>query len=132
MDLSKEYDRIPHHLLIAKIEAYNLGRIILNLLLDCLHRRKQRNKIGSAFSDWWEILTGVPQGSILEPMLFNIFINDLFLFISRYDICSFADDNTLNSYDKVLGNILENLKFNHKNILSWCDLNSMKANPRKF
>ena len=131
-DLSKAYDCIPHDLLIAKLEAYGLDKISLNILFDYLNNRKQRTKIGCSFSSWYDIITGIPQGSILGPLLFNIFINDLFLLQIKSEICNFADDNTLYSCDKELGTVISNLKYDMTNILNWFRYNSMKANPDKF
>ena len=83
MDLSKVYDCLPHDLLIAKLEAYGLGNGSLNLLLDYLSFRKQRTKVGSAYNKWSKIRRGISQGSILGPLLFNIFINDIFMIIEQ-------------------------------------------------
>ena len=67
-------------------------------------------KIDSAFSSWEEILFGVPQGSILGPLLFNIFLCDLFLFIKDIDIASYADDNTPYTVQKNPEKLLKYLK----------------------
>ena len=104
----------------------------IKLILDYYSNRKQRIKIGSSLSCWIDISVGVPQGSVLGPLLFNIFINDLFFMIIRSDVCNFADDNTLYSCDKKLGNIFVNLKTDLKNVLYWFQVDSMKANPSKF
>ena len=132
MDLSKAYDCIPHQLLIAKLEAYGLHKNSLNLLADYLSGRKQRTKIGSVFSEWWKIICGIPQGSILGPLLFNIFINDLFFFVLKCDICNFADDSTMYSCNKLLSKILANLRFDLKSVLMWFTVNSLNPNPGKF
>ena len=94
MDLCKAYDCLSHDLLIAKLEAYGLDIGSLNVLLDYLSLRKHRTKVGSSYSKWSEICRGIPQGSILG-LLFNIFINDIFFFVEKSEICNFADDNTV-------------------------------------
>ena len=132
MDLSRSYDCLPHDLLVAKLEAYGVGKAALNLISNYLSHWKQRAKIGSSYSDWYEIVRGVPQGSILDPLLFNIFINDLFLFIEKTNICNFADDNTIYSCNNNLQTILKNLKHDMVNVLKWFKVNSMKAHPQKF
>ena len=109
MDLSEAYDCLPHDLMIAKIEAYGISKEGLQLISDYLSYRKQRTKIGSAYSDWANVIRGIPQGSILGPLLFNIFINDIFLVVEKSDICNFADDNTFYSHGSNLPLILNNL-----------------------
>ena len=132
MDLSKAYDCIPHELLIAKLKCCGIGNGSLRLLLDYLTNRKQRTKIGSSCSSWCDINTGVPQGSILGPLLFNIFINDLFFSITKSEVYNFADDNTLYTCNKNLEHAFSNLKYDLRSVLDWFKINSMKANPGKF
>ena len=131
MGLSKAYDCIPHQLLIAKLEVYELHKSSLNLLVDYLSGRKQRTKIGSVLSEWWKIICEIPQGSILGPILFNIFINDLFFIILKCDICNFADDNTTNSCNKLLSKILANLRFDLKSVLKWFTVNDFRKMRNK-
>ena len=114
---------------LAKLEAYGLDDDSLNLLLDYLSFRKQRTKVGSAYSKWSKIRRGIPQGSILGPLLFNIFINDIFMIIEQLDICNFADDNSLYSCGERLREIKENLVSDTKRTLNWFRFNSLKANP---
>ena len=95
MDLSKVFDTINHSLLLAELKAYGFSDQALSLLQSYLCSRFQRSIINSSFSSWNEVTTGVHQGSVLGPLLFNMFLNNIFLFISKCQLCNYADDNTL-------------------------------------
>ena len=94
--------------------------MIHNYLTNC----KQRTKISSSYSDCYDIVRGVAQGSILGPLFFNLFITDPFLFIKRANICNFADDNTIYRCNINLQTILKDLKYDMQNILKWFKINS--------
>ena len=132
MYLLKAYNSLPHDLLIAKLEAHGLDSGSLNLLLDYVTFRKQKTKVGSTYSKWSKIRRRIPQGSILGPLLFNIFINDTFMIIEESDICNFADDDTLYSCGETLTEIKENLISDTEIILNWFRLTFLKANLGKF
>ena len=94
MDLSKAYDSLPPYLLVAKFEAYGIDKNGLNLIHIYLRNSKQKTKASSTYSDWYDTVRGVQQGWISGPLFFNLFINDLFSFTERTNICNFPDDNT--------------------------------------
>jgi hypothetical protein len=132
MDLSKAFDCLPHELLLAKFKAYGLSEKAVELLGSYLANRKQRIKVGSHTSNWEEIFKGVPQGSILGPLMFNVFINDIFYFVQDSDLYNYADDNTL-SYTHTDCNILKSvLEKDSETLITWFEENCMKANPEKF
>ena len=91
----------------------------LKLILKYLWHCKQKIKRRSSFSSCFDVYIGITQGSVLGPLLFNIAINDLLLNIAKSDVCDFADENTLYSFDKKLENIFSNLTYDPKNVLNW-------------
>ena len=98
MDLSKANDCLPHDFFLAKLSAYGLDESAIVLIANYSQiDTSVRGKIGSTFCSYLEILRGVPQGSILGLILFNLFTNDLMLFIQETEVCNFADDTTIYS-----------------------------------
>ena len=109
-ELSKAFDspssQTPHRntqSIRLKIDAWNL-------IENYLTSRKQRVKIGQVCSEWSSISKGVPQGSILGPLLFNIFMNDIFYFVRKCDLYGYADDNTLSKAAKNAASLKELLR----------------------
>ena len=130
-DLSKAFDCLSHELLIAKLDSYGFDYASLKLIYSYLSDRFQRVNVNSSFSSWFKILTGVPQGSILGPDLYNFNSNDLFLFL-LLDICNFADDNSPFSISPKIPEVLTQLTHESKILLNWIRNNHLKANPDKF
>ena len=93
-DLSRAFDCLDHELLVAKLNAYGFSLPALRLINDYLFHTRQRARIGNSFSDWYEVILGVRQGPILGPLLFNIFLADIFLVLKDVGIANLADDNT--------------------------------------
>ena len=131
MDLSKAFDTINHKLLIAKLEAYGFDNNALAILLSYPGDRWHRTKISTTFSTWSEILSGVPQGSIQGPLLFNIYINNLFFQIVNTHACNFADDTSLGAFATNLEDVLYNLEYGTQSAIVWFENNYMKLNPDK-
>ena len=92
---------------------------------------KQRTEISIFYSSWQDILSGIPQGSILAPLLFNIFLCDLFLIINNIDFASYGDDNTPYTTDESAVKVIYKLEIEAKSLFTWFSDNQMKANPDK-
>ena len=130
-DLSKAFDCLSHQLIIAKLNACGLSRSTLKLIQSYLSERKQRTKINQARSSWEEILFGVPQGSILGPILSKIFLSDLVLVVQNVDFASYADGNTIYGASDNIDEVIFSLQESSRKLFKWFTDNQMKTNEDK-
>ena len=126
LDFSKAFDSVPHVRLIDKLKAYGVNGNILEWIRNFLTDRKQRVRVGSDYSDFLNVTSGIPQGSILGPLLFIVFINDLpDVLLSACKV--FADDtkvyNTQENHDILQNDLL--------NLIKWQDAWQLKFNINK-
>ena len=130
-DLSKAFDCLNHELLIAKLNAYGFSRSALLFIHSYLTNRKQRVKVNGSFSTWTETLLGVPQGSVLGPLSFNIYLNDLFMFSEETKVCNYAGDTTIYACGPKIETVIAHLEHDALEITEWFPNNSMKLNEDK-
>jgi len=130
-DFEKAFDKVPHKRLLSKLSSYKLHDSIIEWINNFLSDRHQRVRIGGEFSCWAKVLSGIPQGSILGPLLFIIFINDL------VDICSdnikmylFADDAKMYCHIRNISDI-DNLQSGIDKFVKWTDRWQVKLNTDK-
>ena len=129
MDLSKAFDTINFELMIAKLHAYGFTISALKMVHSYLINRWHRTKINATFSTWKELLTGVPQCSILGPFMFNI--NDLFFILEETKVCNYADDTGVHACHKDIGSLMRSLEHDTHLAIEWFKSNYMKLNKTK-
>ena len=133
MDLSKAFDCLPHRLFLCKLHTYGVFKDACQLIRTYLMNRRQRVKVGCSRSDWMEMNKGVPQGSVLGPLLFNIFINDLVLYLhGKCSLLNHADDNTIGMAHTDLYEFKDQLVNCTSMAIKWFDSSHMKSNASKF
>ena len=130
LDLQKAFDSVPHQRLIYKLSKLGIEENILCWIESFLFRRKQRVSVNGSYSVWSDVYSGVPQGSVLGPLLFILYINDMSSNV-KCPIKIFADDTKL--YNKVTDNVLdaEHLQEDLNSLSIWCDTWKLKFNPAK-
>ena len=128
LDMSKAFDKVWHDGLLFKLKRYGVHGNLFNILENYLKNRKQRVLLNGQQSDWGEVLAGVPQGSVLGPLLFLIYINDL-----PDDLCSsiklFADDTSLFSIVSDVNKSFDELSKDLRSIEKWAYQWKMSFNP---
>ena len=131
IDLSKAFDSIDHKILLRKLESYGLQENELKWFENYLQDREQRVLVNSSASKWAAITRGVPQGSILGPLLFVIFVNDLPNVVKSCKIHLYADDTTIYSSHKLKSEVEKFLNTDLQNISQWIEDNNLKMNIKK-
>ena len=132
MDLSKAFDCTPHDFVIAKLAAYETERETLELIYSYLKAQKQCVKINNTYSDYNEMISSVPQGSILEPTLFNLSINNLFFFIEIVSMHKFGANNTLFAWRETVSKLIDTLESESIIALNWFTKIEIIINRDKF
>ena len=127
MDLSKAFGMLNHDLLIAKLHAYGFSEESLQLIRSYLTNRWQRTKVNASFSNWTELLLGVPQGSVLGPLLFN----DLFYVAELTNVCNDANDTAFHACDSDICSLIKRLERDSLLSVEWFESNYMKLNEDK-
>ena len=119
-------------LLVAKLDAYDFNRDTLAYIYSHLKNRKQCVRINDTQSYFADIISGVLQGSILGPILYNLLFNDFFYFILLATAHNFADEHTLACYSKIIQELVGSLESECEVALNWFNENKMIVNPGKF
>lgn len=131
IDLKKAFDTINHSILLKKLEQYGIRGVAGDWLKSYLTGRVQYVKMGQHTSESLGIVCGVPQGSVLGPKLFNVYINDIFYVSQQLKLILFADDTNIfyssNNYNELLGTVNKELD----KIKKWLDTNKLSLNINK-
>lgn len=131
MDFQKAFDKVPHKRLLMKIRSYGLDERVIKWIQDFLYNRTQQVRVNGVMSSWKPVTSGVPQGSVLGPVLFVLYINDLPSVIqSDSDLYLFADDTKI--FRIITGDTdTAQLQADLNSMSNWCDTWLLKLNPEK-
>ena len=125
MDLSKAFDALNYDLLIAKRNAHGFQHDILKLLHSYLFNQWNRTKVNTSFSSRKELNKGVPRGSVIGPILCNLYLNHLFYLSNFTKVCNFANDTTFHACNNDLNNLIKRLEDDAFLAIEWFGNNSM-------
>ena len=131
LDLRKAFDMVDHNILLEKLAIYHFSDNALLWFRSYLSDRTQRVQFQQAMSEPLTMTSGVPQGSILGPLLSILYMNDLPLEMEHCELDMYADDSTLESAEKTVEGLENNLSSDMANVERWCSLNKMVLNIKK-
>ena len=131
VDLQKAFDTVEHDILLAKLEHYGIRGMANNWFKSYLFNRKQFVSINGHISNQTSVKYGVPQGSVLGPLLFLIYINDLNLAIKFCKVHHFADDTNLLHFSKSVNKLDKYINLDMKNLTDWLNVNKISLNVKK-
>ena len=131
IDLQKAFDTVDHNILVAKLEYYGVRGIVKNWFSSYLHNRKQFVTINGFKSTLNSINFGVPQGSVLGPLLFLMYINDLSFSVKNSTVHHFADDTNLLYINESLKTLCKKVNYDLKGITNWLNANRLSLNVNK-
>ena len=132
MEQSKAFDTLPHDLIVKKLEDYGGDSKVINLVTNYLSDRQQRVRLSGQHSSMKTIIKGVFQGSILSPILFNIFMNDLSYAIDECTLFTYADDTQLFKSAEDIDQVEHAINADLKKVDEWYEFNQMKRNHSKY
>ena len=129
LDYEKAFDKVPHRRLVKQLSKYGITGNVQQWIKDYLHNRTQRVRVNGQFSTTSRVLSGVPQGSVLGPLLFLIFVADMAPIVQNF-ISLYADDTKLFSY-MLESNTSASIQEDINKLSSWSDKMQMSFNPEK-
>ena len=131
VDLQKAFGTVEHDILLAKLEHYGIRGMANNWFKSYLFNRKQFVSINGHISNQTSVKYGVPQGSVLGPLLFLIYINELNLAIKFCKVRHFADDTNLLHFSKSVNKLNKYINLDMKNLTDWLNVNKISLNVKK-
>ena len=131
IDLSKAFNSLDHKILLHKLEYLGIRGVSLQLFRSYLHDRQQTVYCNQTYSPLLPIVKGVPQGSVLGPLFFLVYINDLVNASTKFKFMMYADDTTLLISDKNITSLHRNLVSELQKVKLWVQANKLKMNISK-
>ena len=131
LDFAKAFDTVNHNILLQKLNAYGVRGIVHDWFKSYLTDRKQMVKLGNIFSESKIIMCGVPQGSVLGPLSFLIYVNNMYISTNKLDFHLFADDTALYLSDKDINNLEEKINTELLKITECLEINKLTSNVSK-